>query len=777
MAKLRLDLQLTGFKQASSKLKQFSSKMKSVGSSLSAISLPLAIAGGAAIKMGADFDKNLTKIKALVGATEKDLQDFSSASKRMAKETGLSSKQTSEAMFFIASAGLEGAEAIAVLEAASKASAAGLGDVAQVADLATSALNAYGSETLSAEAATDVLTAAVREGKLNSEELAGAMGQVLPVASNMGVSFNEVGAAMAAMSRTGTNAAQGATQLNSILSGLLKPTKQAEDALNLMGLSSAGLKQQIKDEGLLSVLETLKTEFDKNSDAAAQVFPNIRALRGVLDLTGKSAETTKEIFNELNNAQGATKKAFEDTADSASFRLTKSLNGVKESFASVGAVLLESLLPIIEKIAGGIENLFTKFTNLDGTTQKIIIGFGLFVTAIGPVLLAVGTLTSVIGTMAGGFATLKIALIAVKGGFAKLTVVMMANPFVAIATAIVALTGYLITMGNKMAPLISKWQTFKNIIKSGGSYSKFAALQLADQAAAQKKLDEETENNIDTIDTQTKSIIKNTEAIIDNNGAKQRSQVGTVNSGLGAKPKGVEAIVGVAKMGKDPATALAESIGNGNILLQSKLTETSQMLSESQMEYLNNAHMFNQQLGGVFESGLEDLASGIGAALGQAIATGGSLGSQLGAVLLGTLGGVATQIGKMAIGIGIALEGIKKALQSLNPFVAIAAGIALVALGSFFQSKSAKISESIGGGGGAKAFAKGGIVSTPTLGLVGEYPGARSNPEVIAPLDKLKSIIGDRGQSQVNVSGQFALRGQDLVVALQRAERNRNRVI
>ena len=777
MAKLRLDLQLTGFKQASSKLKQFSSKMKSVGSSLSAISLPLAIAGGAAIKMGADFDKNLTKIKALVGATEKDLQDFSSASKRMAKETGLSSKQTSEAMFFIASAGLEGAEAIAVLEAASKASAAGLGDVSQVADLATSALNAYGSETLSAEAATDVLTAAVREGKLNSEDLASSMGQVLPVASNMGVSFNEVGAAMAAMSRTGTNAAQGATQLNSILSGLLKPTKQAEDALNLMGLSSAGLKQQIKDEGLLSVLETLKTEFDKNSDAAAQVFPNIRALRGVLDLTGASAATTKEIFNELNNAQGATKKAFEDTADSASFRLTKSLNSVKESFASVGSVLLESLLPTIEKIAGGIENLFTKFTNLNKTTQKIIIGFGLFVTAIGPVLLAVGTLTSVIGIMASGFATLKVALVAVKGGFAKLTVVMMANPFVAIATAVVALTGYIVTMGNKMAPLISKWQTFKNIIKSGGSYSKFAALQLMDQAAAQKKLDEETENNIDTIDTQTKSIVKNTEAIINNNNAKQRAEVGTVNAGLGAEPKTLEPIVGIAKMGKDPATALAESIGNGNILLQSKLTETSQILSESQMEYLNNAHMFNQQLGGVFESGLEDLASGIGSALGQAIATGGSLGSQLGAVLLGTLGGVATQVGKMAIGIGIALKGIKEALKSLNPIVAIAAGIALVALGSFFQSRSAKIAEGMGGGGGAKAFAKGGIVSTPTLGLVGEYPGARSNPEVIAPLDKLKSMIGERGQSQVNVSGQFALRGQDLVVALQRAERNRNRVL
>jgi len=83
----------------------------------------------------------------------------------------------------------------------------------------------------------------------------------------------------------------------------------------------------------------------------------------------------------------------------------------------------------------------------------------------------------------------------------------------------------------------------------------------------------------------------------------------------------------------------------------------------------------------------------------------------------------------------------------------------------------------MGKGGGAKAFAAGGIVSTPTLGLVGEYPGARSNPEVIAPLDKLKSMIGDRGAAQVQVGGQFTLKGQDLVVALQRANSNRNRVI
>ena len=74
-------------------------------------------------------------------------------------------------------------------------------------------------------------------------------------------------------------------------------------------------------------------------------------------------------------------------------------------------------------------------------------------------------------------------------------------------------------------------------------------------------------------------------------------------------------------------------------------------------------------------------------------------------------------------------------------------------------------------------FAQGGIVSTPTLGMFGEYPGAARNPEVVAPLDKLKNMIGGSGGGKVQVAGQFRLKGQDLVVALERANTNRNRII
>jgi len=73
-------------------------------------------------------------------------------------------------------------------------------------------------------------------------------------------------------------------------------------------------------------------------------------------------------------------------------------------------------------------------------------------------------------------------------------------------------------------------------------------------------------------------------------------------------------------------------------------------------------------------------------------------------------------------------------------------------------------------------FADGGIVSGTTLGVMGEYTGAKQNPEVIAPLNKLEGMIGGKQAQQVNVGGEFRIQGQDLVVALQRAERNRSRL-
>jgi TP901 family phage tail tape measure protein len=302
----------------------------------------------AAGKMSMEFDDSMSKITSLVGVAKDEVAAMRPEVMKMATQFGKSGMEAADALFFITSAGLRGKDAMDVLAASLKASAIGLGETKTIADLATSALNAYGPATLSATAATDVLVASVREGKLEASSLSGAMGRVLPLASAMGVQFHEVGAAFAALSRTGTDANEAATQIRGIMAALLKPTTKAEKALKEMGLSSEKLRKQLKEKGLLSTLQTLKKEFGGNSAAAASVFGNVRALSGVLDLMGSNSATTVAIFESLAAAVGDTDKAFAVTADTAGFKYRKAIEGAKNAMIQLG----DAVAPAIGKFSG-----------------------------------------------------------------------------------------------------------------------------------------------------------------------------------------------------------------------------------------------------------------------------------------------------------------------------------------------------------------------------------------------------------------------------------------
>jgi hypothetical protein len=118
----------------------------------------------------------------------------------------------------------------------------------------------------------------------------------------------------------------------------------------------------------------------------------------------------------------------------------------------------------------------------------------------------------------------------------------------------------------------------------------------------------------------------------------------------------------------------------------------------------------------------------------------------------------------LSVSMSNAITGATQSAQSFGPaaaFVlpALIAGATALVSGSFSK------------------FADGGIVSGPTMGLVGEYPGARSNPEVIAPLNKLQGMIGGSGgATNVNVGGQIRLEGQDLLIAIERATETSDRI-
>lgn len=152
----------------------------------------------------------------------------------------------------------------------------------------------------------------------------------------------------------------------------------------------------------------------------------------------------------------------------------------------------------------------------------------------------------------------------------------------------------------------------------------------------------------------------------------------------------------------------------------------------------------------LIESGLENMVAGFGEGLGQMIATGQGFDASM---LLAPLADMAIQLGKLAIATGIAISGIKKAFVS-HPAVAIAAGIALVALGSAVKSKLGSMGSMVGAS-----------VSMPTA-------SASSSSNFDASSSR---ALGERSfQNETKISGNIKLSGSDLLIAFKRAEDDKN---
>lgn len=728
---------------STSKLQQFAARAKSIGSTLSrSLTLPLALVGGASVKMALDFDKSMTKIKTLVGVASNEVDAMGGAVKRLAVDTGVNANDAADALFFITSAGLRGADAMKVLEAATKASAIGLGEVKTVADAVTSAVNAYGQENLSAESATDILTAAVREGKLEADSLAQSMGKVLPVSSQLGVGFEEVGAALAAMSRTGTDAAMATTSLRGILSALLNPSSQANEELENFGLSAQGLREQLKEQGLLSVLKTLTDRFGDNQEAAGKVFGNVRALTGVLDLMGNNVGTTEQIFASMTDTTGTLNTAFTELEDELSFKFKKSLEAVRTSFTELGKTLAVAILPTIQKLAGLLTTAINKFNNLDTSTQNLVLTLVGITAALGPAILIISGLASAFALLASPVVLVSAAVVALVLAFehVQTNIQMVGLQIAKFASKAVVRIG---TIGKAIKALF-KGQNVNEV--------------LADMDILLAEVDKKFDPMIEALDPLGESILEKITSSV----GSLMDEFKQVGVGIGTKlsegvSKGVQFTGTILQSAFENVGTVAKEATTSWETLNKKIDESNSKIEQFDAKFEDTVKNTSQQ-----SMALQAIMNAFAMQIAKAFEGGTVSVGQFAAQVVSIIGDLLIQLGTFAI-IGSNLMG-----EALIPVVGAAAGLAAIAVGAAMKGLASKFMSE-----GVQTFANGGIISGPTLGLMGEYSGARHNPEVVAPLDKLKSMIGSNGSQ--NLSGEFVVRGQDLVVALQRAERNRNR--
>ena len=368
--------------------------------------IPLAILGIAATKTFAEFEFSLAKIEGLVGVARDQTKAWGNEILALSKQIGKGPNELADALYFITSSGFKGAEAMNILNVSAKAAAAGLGETKYVADIVTSAMNAYGQGSLSAARATDILVATIREGKGEANKMVASMGVALPIASKLGVGMEQVGASMAVMTRLGTTVSTSAVQVRQMFNTLIKPAKQSQKAIEEMGSSYEELRNILATKGVQAMLAKVMEVTKGNEAAMARLFPNIRALNGVLELTGANAAEVDAVFRELQNASGSLNSALVAVNETARMKLNKSWAAIQVKLIEFGEYAAQHLIPIIENIIGVIENLGRIIKSLPQGLQDMLGNLVGLAAIIGPLILLFKALgISIVGVSTAFLAT------------------------------------------------------------------------------------------------------------------------------------------------------------------------------------------------------------------------------------------------------------------------------------------------------------------------------------------------------------------------------------
>ena len=484
-----------------------------------------------------------------------------------------------------------------------------------------------------------------------------------------------------------------------------------------------------------------------------------------------SVEQFNEVLASMAKEGGFAAGAMQRLSQTAAGKFSTALDNLKQAGAAIGA----KLLPHVNKALDVFTKLAKKFAQLPASTHKTILAIGAVVAAIGPLLVVAPTLAAAFAAITGPVGLVIMAVAALAAAFLYF--------FDSIAPPLAQFINFFIRAYNESEHLRVAIATFKGIavgafkaillqVRLVVGHIKLLARFIYDAAtdgfgaAVDNARAAMAEMDKDARDTGREMYEGFTEGI---EAARQADPFELVTPEDLKKP--VDQIKNLLNFGGGGDSGDGGGIQTLQALPAAGLStgataslivpETAERANKA-IDEMNSKVATAVDLGGDLASTFEFIGEGL-AGLAQGTMTFGDIGV-----------GMLVQLGNLLQSIGSAfISAATAALQFYatliaNPVAAIGAGVALVAAGALIKGLAGRLQEK------PPALADGGIAFGRSLVEVGEYGGVRANPEVIAPLDKLQSMIGQSGGGgPVQVHG--VLRGEDLYLATTKARTNLGR--
>ena len=438
-----------GFNDGISKLgKLGKSGLKVATRAVTALGAAAGTGIAAAVKVGAAFEAEMSKVSAISGATGEDFQKLTDKAKEMGAKTKFSATESAQAMEYMAMAGWKTSDMLNGIEGIMNLAAASGEDLATTSDIVTDALTAMGLQAsdsghfgLTAQDSThfaDVLAAASSNANTNVSMMGETFKYAAPLAGALGYNIEDLSMAIGLMANSGIKGGQAGTTLRSILTRLAKPPKEAAEAMDQYGISLKNSDGSMKS--LMEVMENMRDSLQElpedEQSAAAAAIGGQEAMSGLLAIVNASESDFDKLSSAIDNADGAAAEMAATMQDNLAGQLTilksgleglgisiyESLEKPLKEVAAVAVSVISDLndaynsggfvgfvdeigqkIPMIQGFTDAISGLAEKTKGMSSAELKDFGKTALVLTGIAPGLLGLGKAVGTVKTAVGGF--------------------------------------------------------------------------------------------------------------------------------------------------------------------------------------------------------------------------------------------------------------------------------------------------------------------------------------------------------------------------------------
>ncbi len=354
------------------------------------VTTPLLAMGTYALKSASDVTDGMAKIYTISKESQLPMSQMKDQLIELSDATGYAMDDLTEAAYQAVSASVPTEKAADFMADAAKLARGGFTTTTQSVDLLTTVINAYGMEAEDAAHISDILLKTQNDGKTIVDELAHSMGTVIPTAANYHISLEQLAGAYATMTKQGVNTARATTFMNAMFTEL---EKEGSDVSEILEEETGKSFAQLMDSGmsLADVLKILYDHVDNDTEEFQKLFGNIRSGKAAAALIRDDFNVLTEEIERMGKATGQTEYALR-VLETPSLKARKALNRLKNTAEDLGEVMLDRLLPYLEKVVDGVEKFSKWFRELDDVTKNYIINIGLAAASTGPLLKVFGKL-------------------------------------------------------------------------------------------------------------------------------------------------------------------------------------------------------------------------------------------------------------------------------------------------------------------------------------------------------------------------------------------------